>query len=47
VSAIPAGQRLPRLTNTVRGLVHGWNRLGSQTAFYVRALGFVWEAVVR
>jgi phospholipid/cholesterol/gamma-HCH transport system permease protein len=31
----------------VRGLVEGWNRLGSQTAFYVRALSFVWQAVVR
>jgi phospholipid/cholesterol/gamma-HCH transport system permease protein len=47
VSATPAARRLPRLTNTVRGLVNGWNRLGSQTAFYVRTLGFVGDAVVR
>jgi phospholipid/cholesterol/gamma-HCH transport system permease protein len=47
VSAAPAGLRAPRLAKTVRGLVDGWNRLGSQTAFYVRALGLVWEAVVR
>jgi phospholipid/cholesterol/gamma-HCH transport system permease protein len=47
VSAAPAGLRAPRLVKTVRGLVDGWNRLGSQTAFYVRALGLVWEAVVR
>ncbi|MFZ0906610.1 MAG: ABC transporter permease [Mycobacterium sp.] len=31
----------------MRGFASEWNRLGSQTAFYVRALGFVWEAVVR
>ncbi|BCP07982.1 ABC transporter permease [Mycobacterium paraintracellulare] len=24
-----------------------WNRLGSQTAFYIRALGLTWEAIVR
>jgi phospholipid/cholesterol/gamma-HCH transport system permease protein len=47
VSAAPAGLRAPRLAKRVRGLVDGWNRLGSQTAFYVRALGLVWEAVVR
>ena len=47
MTAIPAAHRLPQLTNRVRGFVDGWNRLGSQTAFYVRALGFVWEAFVR
>jgi phospholipid/cholesterol/gamma-HCH transport system permease protein len=47
VTVAPAAQRLPHLTNRVRGFVDGWNRLGSQTAFYVKALGFVWEAVVR
>ena len=47
MSTAPAGLRLPRLTNRARGFVNEWNRLGSQTAFYVRALGFVWEAVVR
>jgi phospholipid/cholesterol/gamma-HCH transport system permease protein len=47
VSTAPAVHRLPRLTSTVRGFASEWNRLGSQTAFYVRALGFVWEAVVR
>ena len=47
MSAAPAGLRVPRLARRVRGFVDGWNRLGSQTAFYVRALGFVWEAVVR
>jgi phospholipid/cholesterol/gamma-HCH transport system permease protein len=47
VSAAPSGLYLPRLTNTVRGFVNAWNRLGSQTAFYVRATGLVWEAMVR
>ena len=31
----------------MRGFVDGWNQLGSQTAFYVRALGLVWDAIVR
>ncbi len=47
MTAVPSGVWLPRLTNNLRGLVNGWNRLGSQTAFYVRTLGFVGDAVVR
>jgi phospholipid/cholesterol/gamma-HCH transport system permease protein len=47
VSAAPSGLRLPRLTRAVQGFVDGWNRLGSQTAFYVKALSLTWEAVVR
>lgn len=47
MTAIPTAHRLPHLTKKVRGFVDGWNRLGSQTAFYVRALGLVWEAMVR
>jgi phospholipid/cholesterol/gamma-HCH transport system permease protein len=47
VSAAPAGLRVPRLANMVSGFADGWNRLGTQTAFYVRALGFTWQAVVR
>ena len=43
----PAGVRLPRLTKAARDFSNGWNRLGSQTAFYLRALGYVWEAIVR
>lgn len=42
----PAATR-PRLTNSARGFARGWNRLGSQTAFYIRALGSTWEAVAR
>lgn len=44
MSVAPAAHR-PRLANTVRSFVNGWNRLGSQTAFYVKALGLVWEAI--
>ena len=47
MSAAPAAPRLPRLTSRARGFADGWNRIGSQTAFYVRALGLVWEAIVR
>lgn len=47
MTGAPAAQRLPRLTKTVRGVVSEWNRLGSQTAFYIQALGFVWEAIAR
>lgn len=47
MSAAPAAQRVPRLTRRVRGFLDGWNRIGSQTAFYVRALGSTWEAVAR
>ncbi|MGV0037280.1 ABC transporter permease [Mycobacterium paraffinicum] len=47
MTAIPAAHRLPRLAKGVRGFADGWNRLGSQTAFYVKALGLVWEAMAR
>jgi phospholipid/cholesterol/gamma-HCH transport system permease protein len=47
VSAAPAAARFPQLTNSVRGFVEGWNRLGTQTAFYARALALVWDALVR
>lgn len=45
--AVPAGHRLPRLANAVGRVVKEWNRLGSQTAFYIKALGLVWDAVAR
>lgn len=45
--AAPAGPRLPRVTNAARGVAQGWNRLGSQTAFYAQAIGLIWQAVVR
>jgi phospholipid/cholesterol/gamma-HCH transport system permease protein len=47
VTAVPSGLRLPRLTNYARGFADAWNQLGSQTAFYVRALGLVGDAVLR
>lgn len=45
--AVPAAQRLPRLTNAVGRCVREWNRLGGQTAFYIKALGLVWDAIAR
>jgi phospholipid/cholesterol/gamma-HCH transport system permease protein len=47
VSAAPTGLRLPRLTRAARDVVNAWNRLGSQTAFYVKALSLTWQAVIR
>lgn len=47
MSAAPAAHRIPRLTNRARGFVDGWNQLGTQTAFYVRALGLVGDAIRR
>jgi phospholipid/cholesterol/gamma-HCH transport system permease protein len=47
VSSAPAAQRFSRLTRAGQGFADGWNRLGSQTAFYARALGLLWDAIVR
>jgi phospholipid/cholesterol/gamma-HCH transport system permease protein len=44
---VPSGQHWARLTNVTKRFVGGWNRLGDQTGFYLKALGSVWEAVVR
>lgn len=41
LTARPAGARLPRLTNAMRGFARGWNRIGSQIAFYVKAVGLI------
>ncbi|TAM65283.1 ABC transporter permease [Mycobacterium sp.] len=38
--------RAPRLVRAVRTGVDGWNRIGEQTAFYVRALGCIKDALV-
>jgi len=35
----PASRRLARLSRSVRGGVKGWNRVGTQMAFYVQTLG--------
>jgi phospholipid/cholesterol/gamma-HCH transport system permease protein len=43
----PTGQHLPRLLKRARGFADGWNRLGSQTAFYFKSLGLVWQALTR
>jgi phospholipid/cholesterol/gamma-HCH transport system permease protein len=41
----PAGARWPKLTNTARGWGDGWNRLGEQTAFYVKSFRYIAEAL--
>jgi phospholipid/cholesterol/gamma-HCH transport system permease protein len=38
--------RAPRLVRALRSGADGWNRIGEQTAFYVRALGSVQDALV-
>lgn len=47
MSARPAAHRLPRTSSALSGFADAWNQLGIQTAFYVRALGLVWDAIVR
>ncbi|OBH14987.1 ABC transporter permease [Mycobacterium sp. E3247] len=47
MTAAPAARRLPRVSNAAGAFVNRWIELGSQTAFYVRALGSVWEAIAR
>ncbi len=39
--------RYPRLTRTARAWAGEWNRLGEQTAFYVKALVSIREAVIK
>jgi phospholipid/cholesterol/gamma-HCH transport system permease protein len=39
--------RFPRLTRSARSLASEWNRLGDQTAFYVKAIVSIREAVVK
>jgi phospholipid/cholesterol/gamma-HCH transport system permease protein len=34
------------LKGTLDGWINGWNRVGTQTAFYARTLGSVWDAFV-
>jgi len=41
----PARLRLPRLTRTAHTVAEGWNRIGEQTAFYIKAVGEIGEAV--
>ena len=42
VSGVP----MPRLVRTLRGWADGWNRIGEQTAFYIRGIGSVKDAVI-
>ncbi|HTY33429.1 ABC transporter permease [Mycobacterium sp.] len=46
MSAAPSGARTPRLVGTVKGWAAGWNRIGEQTAFYVRAILSIKDALV-
>jgi phospholipid/cholesterol/gamma-HCH transport system permease protein len=46
MTAAPSTLR-PRLTRTVRGWADGWNRIGEQTAFYIKAIVFIGEATVK
>jgi phospholipid/cholesterol/gamma-HCH transport system permease protein len=46
MSAAPSGARTPRLVRTVQGWAAGWNRIGEQTAFYVRAILSIKDALV-
>lgn len=38
--------RAPRLARTLRAGVAGWNRIGEQTAFYIRAIASIKDALV-
>jgi phospholipid/cholesterol/gamma-HCH transport system permease protein len=40
-------QRFPRFVRSGQSFADGWNRLGEQTAFYVKALAYIGEAVAR
>jgi phospholipid/cholesterol/gamma-HCH transport system permease protein len=42
-----AGARFPRLTRSARAWAGEWNRLGEQTAFYVKALASTRDALVK
>jgi phospholipid/cholesterol/gamma-HCH transport system permease protein len=43
----PARQHFPRLSEGLRGLGESWNRVGEQTAFYVKSMAETTEAVLR
>jgi len=43
----PARQHFPRLSEGLRGLDESWNRIGEQTAFYVKSMAETSEAVLR
>src|ERR1700744_2448953 len=47
MSVVPAPQRFAGFSITLRRWGSGWNRLGSQTAFYAKALSLMWDAVAR
>jgi phospholipid/cholesterol/gamma-HCH transport system permease protein len=43
----PAGQRFPRVSRSVRGGVEGWDRVGTQMAFYVQTVADIGVAFAR
>jgi phospholipid/cholesterol/gamma-HCH transport system permease protein len=43
----PTRQHFPRLSEGLRGLDESWNRMGEQTAFYVKSMVETSEAVLR
>lgn len=46
MGSAPSLARLPRLTRAVRVGVDGWNRIGEQTAFYLRSIASMKDALV-
>lgn len=46
MSATPSSARAPRLVRHLRAGVDGWNRVGEQTAFYIRAIASIKDALV-
>jgi phospholipid/cholesterol/gamma-HCH transport system permease protein len=43
--SIPSA-RMPRLIRTLRAWADEWNRIGEQTAFYIRGIGSIKDAIV-
>jgi phospholipid/cholesterol/gamma-HCH transport system permease protein len=44
--AHPSPQQFPRIRRTVNGWVSEWNRIGTQTQFYGKAISGIWDAFV-
>jgi phospholipid/cholesterol/gamma-HCH transport system permease protein len=45
--SVPAAQRFPRLSRSIRGAVGGWDRVGAQMAFHVQTVADVRVAFTR
>lgn len=46
MTAAPAGYPFPRLKKSFQGFARGWNRVGSQMAFYAKAIRLIKYALV-